>query len=148
MQPQPKKQFLAREIVGVVRDVHHQGLREPVCATIYIPAAGGTLLLRSGLSQSDVTEQNSAGTETGGRVRRAGTSAPHAGGGRGDDHAGTDDRDSRGSVRGLAALLAAVGLYGVMAYNMARRTGEIGIRMALGARPGDIRTLVLRESLV
>src|SRR5262249_33679145 len=47
----------------------------------------------------------------------------------------------------LAVVLAAVGLYGVMAYAMSRRTGEIGIRMALGAQPRDIRWMALSEAL-
>ncbi|MBI3885477.1 MAG: ABC transporter permease, partial [Opitutae bacterium] len=46
---------------------------------------------------------------------------------------------------GLAILLAAVGLYGVKAYSVARRTREIGIRMALGAEPGTVQKMILRE---
>jgi predicted permease len=52
-----------------------------------------------------------------------------------------------GFFGGLGAVLAGIGLYGLLAYAVARRTNEIGVRMALGATTGDVSGLVLRDAL-
>jgi ABC-type antimicrobial peptide transport system permease subunit len=53
-----------------------------------------------------------------------------------------------GSLAMLAIVLACIGLYGLLAYHVAQRTGEIGIRMALGARPEDVAWPILRQAVL
>src|SRR6185369_10768795 len=52
-----------------------------------------------------------------------------------------------GSMGALAIVLASVGLYGVVAYPVSQRTREIGVRMAMGATPGDVQCMVLGHGL-
>jgi len=140
-----------REIVGVVHDFVHNSLREAATPAVFVPYTNEDTLDRMWFY---VRGERDTG-EIGGQVRRLvqqmDASLPVFG-------MQPLELQVENSVLidrliailscafgALATLLAAIGLYGVVAYTVARRTAEIGIRVALGAVPRDVLWLVMRD---
>jgi hypothetical protein len=145
----------AVEIVGVVKDVKHKQLREPPTRTMYTSALQDpgswrdtTLNVRTAIDPARMApslRQAIADVVPGLPVFNV---APLQ---RMFDDAVVTERTLAllsGFFGILALLLAAIGLYGLLAYSVEKRRNEIGVRLALGARPGDVLGMVLRETAV
>ncbi|HZS06450.1 MAG TPA: ABC transporter permease [Blastocatellia bacterium] len=140
------------EIIGVVKDARYGSLKEELRPMAYYPHAQhpqplGNLVVRfSGASEAVITSVRQA-------IRQVNRNLPIDEVVSLSDHIGRSLTQQKlvarlASFFGLLALLlACVGLYGVLSCAVARRAGEIGIRMALGAQSGDVLWLVLREAL-
>ena len=140
-------------IVGVAEDVHNRGLRNPVSPEIYFPHAQSrlqemTLAVRTAVEPTAVTASIRAA------VRRVDPEQPVYLVQTMEQVVATFLAGSRFNgilfslFGGLALILAMLGVYGVMSYNVTQRTGEIGLRMALGARRGDVLRLIVRQGLL
>jgi putative ABC transport system permease protein len=150
----------ARQIVGIVGDVRDQGLNNEPRPTAYIPQAQlpdvlNTWLVRQAPMTWVVrtqTEPHSLVPAIQEQLRQA-TGLPVADGRSMDEIVSFSTGRQRFSmllmtVFGSAALLlAAIGIYGLMAYTVEQRTQEIGIRMALGAEASQVRNMVVRQGM-
>jgi predicted permease len=141
------------EIVGMTRDAKYTDLRTPTRPTVYIPV------------QQDIPEQVNVAVRTVGEpmvlapavrsaVRELDATLPlfdvRSQAEQVEQSMARETMFARFStlLAVIAVILAAIGLYGTMAYSVAQRTPEIGLRMALGARRAAVVDMVVRQALV
>jgi predicted permease len=150
------------EVIGVVEDIHADGLHEPAPPTVYARAGveagpNGSKTVRRAVTiaiRSSRAGSQAFLREVAAAVHAVNASVPLA------DVRTLEDAYRRSMAQtsftvtliaiaaAMALALAVVGVYGVLAYAVARRRHEVGIRLALGAQPGAVRALFLRQGLV
>jgi predicted permease len=140
------------EVVGIVRDAKYNSVRDPAPPTMYVPY----LQSRLGSAAFEVRTAGDPSGEVGAlraAVRAIDSTLPLT-----NVSTQVEQVEKRLAQErvfaeayalfgALALLLASIGLFGLMSYSVARRTNEIGIRMALGAQRYDVLRLVMNESM-
>jgi len=136
------------EIVGLVQDVKYFGLAQPSEPSLYLPVAQAPFRRMSYILRTTIDPESLIAAARR-EIRAVDPTVPVS-------QVSTMDRIVSASVArerfsmmllvlfaGVAMVLAAVGIYGVISYAVSQRTAELGIRMAMGAEPADVQRLVM-----